>query len=113
MGGNREFVFHGVGMALGGSFNAVNASGTTVTNPGIHLSAGVIVLTASGGCLQVVGGMVMKTYAATVHEHREFGHASAAPAGSVPEHEPPAAVFPAGDARGCVRSSRSTWTCAR
>lgn len=63
MGGNREFVFHGVGMALGGSFNAINASGATVTNPAYSCPLGSS-FTASGGCLQVVGGMVMKTYAA-------------------------------------------------
>ena len=63
MGGNREFVFHGIGMALGGSFNAVNASGTTATNPAYTCPLGSS-FTASGGCLQVVGGLVMKTYVA-------------------------------------------------
>lgn len=63
MGGNREFIFHGVGMALGGSFNAVNASDATATNPAYSCPLGSS-FTASGGCLQVVGGMVMKTYAA-------------------------------------------------
>jgi hypothetical protein len=63
MGSNREFVFHGIGMALGGSFNAVNASDATVTNPAYTCPLGSS-FTASGGCLQVVGGMVMRTYAA-------------------------------------------------
>ena len=63
MGGNRDFLFHGVAMALGGSVNAFNPGVATATNPVYTCPTGSS-FTAAGGCLQVVGGTVMKAYAA-------------------------------------------------
>lgn len=63
MGGNRDFLFHGVAMALGGSVNTFNPGVATATNPVYTCPTGSS-FTAAGGCLQVVGGTVMKTYAA-------------------------------------------------
>jgi hypothetical protein len=63
LGGNREFVLHGHVMALGGAFRAHNAAVATVTNPVYTCPLGSST-TASGGCLQVVGGAAMRTYAA-------------------------------------------------
>jgi hypothetical protein len=63
MGGNRDFLFHGIAMALGGSVNAFNPGVATATNPVYTCPTGSS-FTAAGGCLHVVGGSVMKTYAA-------------------------------------------------
>ena len=64
MGGNRDFLFHGVAMALGGSVGTMNPGVATATNPVYTCPTGSG-FTAAGGCLQVVGGTVMKTYAAS------------------------------------------------
>ena len=61
-GGNRDFVFHGTLMALGGSVSAFNPSGTIKTNPVATCPTGSA-FTTSGGCMQVVGGTIMNTYA--------------------------------------------------
>ncbi|MHB1311597.1 MAG: hypothetical protein ACYC3L_06230 [Gemmatimonadaceae bacterium] len=63
LGGNRDFIFHGIAMALGGSVNAFNPNVATATNPVYTCPTGSS-FTAAGGCLQIVGGTVMKTYAA-------------------------------------------------
>lgn len=63
MGGNRDFLFHGIAMALGGSVNARNPGVATATNPVYTCPAGSS-FTAAGGCLHVVGGTIMRTYAA-------------------------------------------------
>lgn len=63
MGGNRDFLFHGIAMALGGSVNARNPGVATATNPVYTCPTGSS-FTAAGGCLQVVGGTIMRTYAA-------------------------------------------------
>lgn len=62
MGGNRDFLFHGVAMALGGSVNAFNPGVATATNPVYTCPTGSA-FTAAGGCMQLVGGAIMKTYA--------------------------------------------------
>lgn len=64
LGGNRDFIFHGIAMALGGSVGLTLAakSDATVTSPVYTCPTGSG-FTASGGCLQVVGGTVMNTYA--------------------------------------------------
>jgi hypothetical protein len=61
MGGNRDFIFHGIAMALGGSVGTANPGGAAVTNPVYTCPTGST-FTASGGCLQVVGGTIMNTY---------------------------------------------------
>ncbi len=63
MGGNRDFIFHGIAMALGGSVNTFNPGVATVTNPTYTCPTGSG-FTAAGGCLQIIGGAVMNTYAA-------------------------------------------------
>lgn len=63
LGGNRDYLFNGVAMALGGSVGTFNPGVATVTNPVYTCPAGSS-FTAAGGCLQVVGGTVMKTYSA-------------------------------------------------
>ena len=63
MGGNRDFIFHGIAMALGGSVNTFNPDVATATNPVYTCPTGST-FTAAGGCMQIVGGTVMKTYAA-------------------------------------------------
>ncbi|MBI2407682.1 MAG: hypothetical protein HYV19_05225 [Gemmatimonadetes bacterium] len=62
MGGDGQFTFHGVAMALGGSVNAANPGGATLTVPNSTCPLGSS-LTASGGCMQIVGGIVDKTFA--------------------------------------------------
>ncbi|MBW7933283.1 MAG: hypothetical protein H3C62_06620 [Gemmatimonadaceae bacterium] len=62
MGGDRQYTFQGVAMALGGSVNAANASGATLTVPNYTCPLGSSI-TASGGCMQIVGGIVDKTFA--------------------------------------------------
>lgn len=63
-GGNRDFIFHGVAMALGGSVRAFNAaSSAPTTTPAFTCPTGSS-FTAAGGCMQIVGGTIMKTYAA-------------------------------------------------
>jgi len=63
MGGNRDFLFHGVAMALGGSVNTFNPNVATATTPAFTCPTGSA-FTAAGGCLKIVGGAVMKSYAA-------------------------------------------------
>ena len=63
LGGNRDFIFHGIAMALGGSVNTFNPNVATATNP-VYTCPTSSSFTAAGGCLQIVGGTVMKTYAA-------------------------------------------------
>ena len=63
MGGNRDFIFHGIAMALGGSVRAMGWNDATATNPVYTCPTGSS-FTAAGGCLQVVGGTIMNTYAA-------------------------------------------------
>jgi hypothetical protein len=63
LGGNREFELHGSVMALGGSFRAHNATVATATNPVYSCPLGSS-FTAAGGCLHVIGGAAMRTYAA-------------------------------------------------
>jgi len=63
LGGNRDFIFHGIAMALGGSVNTFNPNVATATNPVYTCPTGST-FTAAGGCMQIVGGAVMKTYAA-------------------------------------------------
>ncbi len=62
-GGNRDFIFHGTMMTLGGSVSAFNPSGSTRTTPTFTCPTGSS-FTAAGGCMQTVGGLIMKTYAA-------------------------------------------------
>jgi hypothetical protein len=62
-GGNRDFIFHGIAMALGGSVSAFNPGGTTRTTPVFTCPTGSS-FTAAGGCMQVVGGTIMNTYVA-------------------------------------------------
>ena len=61
-GGNRDFIFHGIAMALGGSISAFNAAGNLRTSTVYTCPTGSS-FTAAGGCMQVVGGTIMKTYA--------------------------------------------------
>jgi len=62
-GGNRDYIFHGVAMALGGSVSAFNAaSAAPTTTPAFTCPTGSS-FTAAGGCMQIVGGTIMKTYA--------------------------------------------------
>jgi hypothetical protein len=63
LGGNRDFIFHGIAMSLGGSVNTFNPNVATATNPVYTCPTGSS-FTAAGGCMQIVGGAVMKTYAA-------------------------------------------------
>ncbi len=63
LGGNRDFIFHGSAMALSGSFRAFNAGDATATDPVYTCPTGSS-FTAAGGCMQVVGGSIMRTYAA-------------------------------------------------
>ena len=63
MGSNRDFLFHGIAMALGGSVNTFNPNVATSANPVYTCPTGSA-FTAAGGCMQIVGGTVMKTYAA-------------------------------------------------
>jgi hypothetical protein len=63
LGGNREFLFHGIAMALGGSVNTNGPGVATVTNP-VYTCPNGSAFTAAGGCLHVIGGVVEKTYAA-------------------------------------------------
>ena len=60
-GGNRDFIFHGALMALGGSVSAFNPSGAIRTTPVLTCPTGSA-FTAAGGCMQIVGGMIMNTY---------------------------------------------------
>jgi hypothetical protein len=62
MGGDRQFTFHGIAMALGGSVNAANPSGATLAVPAYSCPLGTSI-TASGGCMQIVGGIVERTFA--------------------------------------------------
>lgn len=62
MGGDRQFNLQGVALALGGSVNAANPGGATLTVPTYTCPLNSSV-TASGGCLQIVGGIVEKTFA--------------------------------------------------
>ena len=61
LGGNREFVFHGLAMALGGQVGTFNPNVATSTNPVYTCPVGSS-FTAAGGCLRVTGGTIMKTY---------------------------------------------------
>lgn len=61
-GGNRDYIFHGVAMALGGSVSAFNASSALRTSTVYTCPTGST-FTAAGGCFQVVGGTIMKTFA--------------------------------------------------
>ena len=63
LGGNRDFIFHGIAMALGGQVGTFNPNVATATNPVYTCPTGSS-FTAAGGCLQVVGGTIMKTYVA-------------------------------------------------
>jgi hypothetical protein len=63
LGGNRDYLFQGIALSLGGSFNVINPSAAIVTNPVYTCPTGSA-FTASGGCLHVVGGVVEKTYVA-------------------------------------------------
>lgn len=63
MGGNRDFLFHGIAMSLGGTVRTFNPGVATPTNPVYSCPEGSS-FTAAGGCMQVVGGTVMRTYAA-------------------------------------------------
>jgi len=63
LGGNRDFIFHGIAMALGGPVGVNGAGVATATNPVYTCPTGSS-FTAAGGCMQVVGGTVMKTYVA-------------------------------------------------
>ena len=62
LGGNRDFIFHGSAMALGGSFRAFNPGTATATNPNYACPNGSSF--SAAGCMQVVGGSIMRTYAA-------------------------------------------------
>lgn len=61
LGGNRDFIFHGTLMALGGSVSAFNPSGAIRHTP-VAATCPTGISTTSGGCMQVVGGTIMKTY---------------------------------------------------
>ncbi|MFA6167245.1 MAG: hypothetical protein WC700_11560 [Gemmatimonadaceae bacterium] len=62
-GGNRDFILHGIVMALGGSISAFNAAGSLRTSTVNTCPTGSS-FTAAGGCMQVVGGTIMATYVA-------------------------------------------------
>ena len=62
LGGNRDFIFHGSALALGGSFRAFNPGEATATDPAYACPTGSSF--AAAGCMQVVGGSIMRTYAA-------------------------------------------------
>jgi hypothetical protein len=62
-GGNRDYILHGIAMALGGSISAFNAAGSLRTSTVYTCPKGSS-FTAAGGCMQVVGGTIMATYAA-------------------------------------------------
>lgn len=63
-GGNRDYIFHGVAMALGGSVSAFNQSAAT-RNPRDSTACPTgSAFYAAGGCMQVVGGLIMNRYAA-------------------------------------------------
>ncbi len=61
LGGNRDLIFNGIAMALGGHVGAFNPNVATSTNPVYTCPTGST-FTAAGGCMQVVGGTIMKTY---------------------------------------------------
>jgi hypothetical protein len=61
LGGNRDFIFHGIAMALNGHVGVFNPNVATATNPVYTCPTGST-FTAAGGCMQVVGGTIMKTY---------------------------------------------------
>ncbi|MBM3907178.1 MAG: hypothetical protein FJ363_03755 [Gemmatimonadetes bacterium] len=63
MGGNREFHFDGIAMALGGPVFAANPGGATATTPAYTCPLGST-FTASGGCMHIVGGTIGRTYVA-------------------------------------------------
>jgi hypothetical protein len=63
LGTNRELLFHGIAMALGGPVSAYNPGVATMTNPAYTCPVGSS-FTSSGGCLHVVGGTIMSTYVA-------------------------------------------------